>query len=88
MCSRIGINNDCFLASGRDRDTFKQGNEVAERQWLKKEGLYAAVGGESCEDPKKTSTDCKKTIEQLDEQRFSFLNLDYHKEVQSDRFLN
>ncbi|EFX84195.1 hypothetical protein DAPPUDRAFT_99982 [Daphnia pulex] len=79
MCSQIGIHNDCFLASERDGDTFKQDNEDAERQWLKKEGLYAAVGGESCEDPKKTSTDCKKTIEQLGEQRFSFLNLDYHK---------
>jgi hypothetical protein len=40
MCSRIGIHNDCFLASGRDKNTFQEGKEKEERQWLKKEGVF------------------------------------------------
>lgn len=81
MCSSIGIHNDCFLATGRDKNTFQEGKEKEERQWLKKEGIYTVIGGETCEDPKETKTDCAKTYQQLGEQRFSFLNLDYHPDV-------
>jgi hypothetical protein len=85
MCSRIGIHNDCFLARKGDRDTFKPANETRERQWLKNEGVYTVVGGETCEDPQLNKINCQKTIEQLGNQRFSFLNLDYHKQVKTTR---
>ena len=43
--SRMGMHNDCFLASDNDYGTFQ--NE-ADRVWLEKQSKFSFVGGETC----------------------------------------
>ncbi|KZS16107.1 Uncharacterized protein APZ42_018190 [Daphnia magna] len=77
--SRLGIHNDCFLAREEDQGTFA---DKSERTWLKVEGLSVMVGGESCE--KNSKTGCSEANKQIEEQRFTYLNTDYNKEVIKD----
>ena len=43
--SRLGLHNDCFLASNDDYGTFAS---ELERQWLEKQSQFTFVGGETC----------------------------------------
>lgn len=44
--SRVGLHNDCFLASDDDYGTF---NNDADRQWLEDQSRFTFVGGETCQ---------------------------------------
>ncbi|XP_046633549.1 uncharacterized protein LOC124312970 [Daphnia pulicaria] len=76
MCARIGIHNDCFMASSQDQGTFESD---AQRTWLTNEGRYVIVGGESCES--NSLTGCTGGVNQINKQRFSYLNVEYHPTV-------
>lgn len=76
MCARIGIHNDCFMASYQDQGTFETD---AQRTWLTNEGRYVIVGGESCES--NSQTGCAGGVDQITKQRFSYLNVEYHPTV-------
>jgi hypothetical protein len=83
MCARIGIHNDCFMASSQDQGTFESN---AQRTWLTNEGRYVIVGGESCES--NSLTGCTGGVNQINKQRFSYLNVEYHPTVIKAFFLN
>ena len=74
-CARIGVHNDCFMASDNDQDTFTSSEQ---KNWLKKEGLYTIVGGETCNN--NFRRDCKNNEppSEILNQRFTYLNQDYH----------
>ena len=75
-CARIGIHNDCFMASSQDQGTF---DSNAQRTWLTNEGRYVVVGGESCE--ANSLTGCSGGVDQISKQRFTYLNVEYHETV-------
>ena len=46
--SRLGLHNDCFLASDKDFGTFSWENPEADRVWLERQSNFTFVGGETC----------------------------------------
>ena len=46
--SRLGLHNDCFLASDTDFGTFSWGDPEGDRLWLEKQSNFTFVGGETC----------------------------------------
>ena len=76
VCARIGIHNDCFMASSQDQGTFASD---AQRTWLTNEGRYVIVGGETCES--NNLTGCTGGVDQINKQRFSYLNVEYYPAV-------
>ena len=56
--ARIGMHNDCFLASKNDIGTY---TDIAnEKQYLHDEGLYVPIGGETCKPRDVDPADCAK----------------------------
>ena len=74
--ARLGGHNDCYLASGNDLGTF---NGNAQKDYWKAESLYTIMGGETCE--LSNYCKCDNTIKNLTEFHFTYLNVNYNREV-------
>lgn len=94
--ARIGLHNDCFLASADDYGTFYNygnssstrgpANEVL-RKYFEAESRYAAVGGETCDDAFSPQNDCEPlghAEQEMAAMHYSFLNTSYNNLVNND----
>ena len=94
--SRIGLHNDCFVAS---RDGYGTSTSENDRVWLEKQSKFTFVGGETCHvnHPRyftKTKCvhyslhfqrlDCDEAWGEIQRYHFSYLNDDYHPDVLDD----
>lgn len=76
---RVGIHDDCFLASPTDYGTF---NAPGDRRWLAAETQTVPMGGETCNvDPPRSQWPSAAT--DLARYHWSFLNADYQQAVLS-----
>jgi hypothetical protein len=97
--SRIGIHNDCLMASSSDFGTFEDyGNSSTPRtsdgavvnnlrEFFKEDSKYVVVGGETCSDGYSPANDCEpagKAQEEFAAMHYSYLNAHYNNEVNND----
>jgi len=94
--ARIGLHNDCFLASEDDYGTFVDyGNShskrdtanAALRRYFEVDSRYVAVGGETCDDAYSPQNDCEPVGHAESEMRamhYSYLNASYNNKVNND----
>lgn len=94
--ARIGLHNDCFLASADDYGTFYDyGNSVSKRdtanfvmrKYFEADSRYVAVGGETCDDAYSPQNDCEPFGHAETEMRkmhYSYLNALYNTNVTND----
>ncbi|MFT3680216.1 MAG: DUF4832 domain-containing protein [Ferruginibacter sp.] len=94
--ARIGLHNDCFLASWDDYGTFHDyGNDVAKRdtantvfrKYFEADSRYVAVGGETCDDAFSPQNDCAPyghAEEEMRAMHYSYLNAAYNNQVNND----
>lgn len=76
--SRIGHHNDCFVASSSDYGTYVQPS--IEKPYLEKETLFLPMGGETCNVAPPYS-DCEFSQSELQRFHWSYLNIDYNRQV-------
>jgi hypothetical protein len=76
--ARVGHHNDCFLASSNDWGTYT--NASVEYPYLQAETTHLPMGGETCNYAPPRS-DCPTALKELSQFHWSYLNLDYHKQV-------
>ncbi len=81
--SRTGSHQDCFLASNPDDwGTWGRngGSVEGDKQFIAQNGLYAVVGGETCnlDSPR---ANCETARAELERFHFSYLNEDYEPQV-------
>ncbi|KAA3436297.1 DUF4832 domain-containing protein [Rufibacter hautae] len=94
--ARIGLHNDCFLASEDDYGTYadygnsstKRGpaNEVM-RKYFEAESKYVAVGGETCDNAYSPQNDCAPAghaEQEMAALHYSYLNSSYNNQVNND----
>jgi hypothetical protein len=74
---RVGIHDDCFLASDDDYGTF---SSAADRDWLAQQTRTAPMGGETCAVNAPRSLWASASTD-LSTYHWSFLNADYHPDV-------
>jgi hypothetical protein len=74
---RVGVHNDCFLASDTDMGTFASADE---RTWLATASATVPVGGETC-GPYGTRSQWGTAATELARYHWSFLNVDFHRSV-------
>jgi hypothetical protein len=96
MKTRIGMHNDCFLASADDYGTYADyGNSSSPRAdanatlraYAEADNKYIAVGGETCDDTYSPQNDCENAGFAQTEMRklhYSFLNCAYNNDVNND----
>lgn len=78
--ARVGIHNDCFLASDEDWGTYDLDGIEEGKAEVAAVGAYAPVGGETCNfNPPRS--DCPTAIAELSAQHWSYLTEYYHPEV-------
>ena len=94
--SRIGLHNDCFLASVDDYGTYDDyGNNSSPRQsantilrkFAEEDNKYVVVGGETCDDTYSPYNDCENSGFAQSEMRkmhYSYLNSAYNNSVNND----
>lgn len=94
--ARIGLHNDCFLASADDYGTFYDyGNSSSSRgpanealrKYFEAESRYGAVGGETCDDAFSPQNDCAPAghaEQEMAAMHYSFLNTSYNNLVNND----
>ena len=75
--ARVGIHNDCFLASDTDMGTFATADE---RTWLATASQTVPVGGETC-GVSGTRSLWDTAATELARYHWSFLNADFHRSV-------
>src|SRR4051812_1717022 len=75
--ARVGVHNDCFLASDTDMGTF---TSAAERTWLATASATVPVGGETC-GTYGTRSQWGTAATELARYHWSFLNADFHRGV-------
>jgi hypothetical protein len=77
QAARVGIHNDCFLASSTDYGTFAKDSD---RQWLASQARSVPVGGETCavNEPR---SQWGSAQHDLTAYHWSFLNADYNTAV-------
>ncbi|MGY1769962.1 DUF4832 domain-containing protein [Blastococcus sp. SYSU D00813] len=75
--ARVGVHNDCFLASDTDMGTL---NSAAERTWLADRSRTRPVGGETCGANAPRSL-WETAAAELARYHWSFLNADYSRDV-------
>lgn len=75
--NRVGIHDDCFLASDDDYGTF---SSVSDRAWLAEQTRTSPMGGETCAVNAPRSQWASAGTE-LSTYHWSFLNADYHPDV-------
>jgi hypothetical protein len=84
--SRIGLHNDCFLASETDMGTYGRtstgvgASPAAGKAFIAQIGQFTPIGGETCavNPPRSQCTTAKAELEQM---HYSYMNLDYHRDV-------
>jgi len=78
QADRVGVHNDCFLASADDYGTFASG--TADKEWLAAESTRTPVGGETCQvnAPRSGWSSAEADMKRY---HWSFLNADYHRDV-------
>ena len=96
MKARIGMHNDCFLASADDYGTYVDyGNSSSPkveansilRAYAEADNKYVAVGGETCDDTYSPQNDCENagfTQTEMRKLHYSFLNCAYNNDVNND----
>ena len=97
--ARIGLHNDCLLASADDFGTFTDyGNDATASQsdtatlkpYAAAEGAFVAVGGETCSDGYSPQNDCAGTDplaradRELRRLGYAYLNSQYNNDVNDD----
>ncbi|GAO41132.1 hypothetical protein FPE01S_01_01440 [Flavihumibacter petaseus NBRC 106054] len=94
--ARIGMHNDCFLASADDYGTYSDyGNSSSPRAaatsvlkaYAAADNRYVAVGGETCDDAYSPQNDCENAGLAQTEMRtlhYSYLNCAYNNDVNND----
>jgi hypothetical protein len=77
QAARVGIHNDCFLASSTDYGTFAKDSDY---QWLASQARSVPVGGETCavNEPRSQWGSAKHDLAAY---HWSFLNADYNTAV-------
>ncbi|PZE87113.1 DUF4832 domain-containing protein [Curtobacterium sp. MCBD17_032] len=78
--SRIGHHNDCFLASPDDFGTFLSSPLSLDQDYLGAESRYVPVGGETCA-VNAPRSEYPSASAEMAKYHFSYLNLDYNKDV-------
>ncbi len=74
---RVGLHNDCFLASDTDMGTFAT---AAERTWLAGASATVPVGGETC-GTNGTRSQWSTAATELARYHWTYLNADFHPTV-------
>jgi hypothetical protein len=83
LANRVGVHNDCFLASSSDYGT-DAGFSMGSTTWRQFVGIEARdlavpIGGETC--AVSTYSTCSNALTQMAGQGWSYLNLDYNLDV-------
>jgi Domain of unknown function (DUF4832)/Domain of unknown function (DUF4874) len=90
--SRIGLHNDCFLASATDVGTYSEdaATRAIERDYVATMSQSAPFGGETCnpadEPGAQVRGSCEDILAEGRQFSLSFLNNDYHREAFHDRW--
>lgn len=97
--ARIGLHNDCLLASADDFGTFSDyGNTATQagsdtaalKPYFAADSRYVVVGGETCFDGYNPQSDCSSSDAQafgdaeLRRMHYSYLNTDFNQDVNND----
>ena len=80
--ARIGIHNDCYLASIDDTGTYQPRHEQtieAQRMFTRQHVQYTSFGGETCAPVANARTTCSDILREGKEFRLAYLNYDYHE---------
>ncbi|MEO9477720.1 MAG: DUF4832 domain-containing protein, partial [Cyclobacteriaceae bacterium] len=76
--SRLGHHNDCFVASSSDFGTYVDPD--VEKPFLAADTYFTPMGGETCNVAPPYS-DCDNSLSDLESYHWSYLNIDYNKQV-------
>ncbi len=92
--SRIAFHNDCFLAAADDLGThWDYGSDATAasdqtailKPYAAAEGMFTAIGGETCSDAYSPQNDCSGiALSEMASLHYSFLNSDYNNAVNND----
>jgi hypothetical protein len=74
---RVGVHDDCFLASATDMGTFATASDTT---WLARRSAATPVGGETCA-PNAPRSDWLTAARELARYHWSYLNTDFHTGV-------
>lgn len=77
--ARIGLHNDCFLSSINDVGTYS--NVEEEKKYLREEGLYVPIGGETCKPRGVEPAACATARPEMRYLRWSYLNRSYYEKT-------
>ena len=80
--ARIGIHNDCYLASIDDTGTYQPRHDQtieAQRMFTRQHVQYTSFGGETCAPVANARTTCSDILREGKEFRLAYLNYDYHE---------
>ena len=81
--ARIGIHNDCYLASIDDMGTYQPRRDFtidAQRLFTRAQVQYTSFGGETCTPIAQARTTCSDILREGKEYRLGYLNYDYHED--------
>ena len=78
--ARVGGHNDCFLASTSDYGTFGDKRGKGDWRFWDAETRYTIMGGETCGTGAGLHH-CDNAIARMQEQHWSYLNINYHSDV-------
>lgn len=79
--ARIGLHNDCFLATEDDYGTYEQPS--IDLPFLAQDSKYTPVGGETCA-VNSPRSDCASALNEMAQYHWTWLNADYHPDVLSN----
>lgn len=75
--ARVGLHNDCFLASADDSGTYDGARTVAAwKAYVRDATLVVPLGGETCNDDP-TYTSCTNAVTEMETLRFTYLHEGY-----------
>lgn len=77
--ARLAGHNDCFLASSSDTGTFDSSRGKGDWLFWDAETRYTIMGGETCGTSKYSA--CENSIQRMEEQHWSYMNIGYHQGV-------
>lgn len=96
--ARLGMHNDCLMASADDFGTFadygndaspvSQGNSSLLKAYARADSRYTLIGGETCSDAYSPQNNCEAqsgmAVATLEQNHYTFLNSDFNNEVNND----
>jgi hypothetical protein len=89
---RVGVHNDCFLASTTDVGTYSDNStqRTAQRDYVDRLGQLAPFGGETCDPADEASptprTACADILAEGARYKLTYLNAEYHRTLFHDRW--